>query len=371
MAGVSKQQLVQSLKTRLNALDCPYVDGADDSWITDLVFRPGEPRIRLLQWLLSKYDLKLAELVDNPQAAASGSKMDSRIQRLLYVCSTIGLCKYDDVDLIRGVETSGSSAVKKQTAFFEQLLDVVIINDAAEDPLSKSLLSPGIICESRALEDQVTADCRYMDAVASSHLPAVMLKPTVDLIPHDIRRLLQKNKTDILPDPPSVVKLTEMCQGAEKCLAGRLEALKECEEIETEQSGSHLERASTSLALVLGELSQLVLSFTYCFENEMQPWCDKSMPVLSQLGPAFKRVHHLTTEFSELLQGLHQIHQSHQHLTEGARGHAKAVNNTHSAMLVEASQAAANSFLECVDILENSVQREHSSTSLCSTQLKL
>ena len=61
-----------------------------------------------------------------------------------------------------------------------------------------------------------------------------------------------------------------------------------------------VQRANQSLDLVLGELSQLVLSFTYCFENEMLPWCDKSPPSFSQLGPAFKRVHTLTLQFSKV-----------------------------------------------------------------------
>ena len=61
-----------------------------------------------------------------------------------------------------------------------------------------------------------------------------------------------------------------------------------------------VQRASQSLSLVLNELSQLVLNFTYCFENEMLPWCDKSPPSFSQLGPSFKRVHTLTLQFSQV-----------------------------------------------------------------------
>ena len=38
----------------VQALGCPYTEGAEDAWIVELVFKPGEPRIRLLQWLLSK-----------------------------------------------------------------------------------------------------------------------------------------------------------------------------------------------------------------------------------------------------------------------------------------------------------------------------
>jgi hypothetical protein len=35
--------------------------------------------------------------------------------------------------------------VRKQEAFIDALVDIVCINDAAEDPLTKSILVPGLI----------------------------------------------------------------------------------------------------------------------------------------------------------------------------------------------------------------------------------
>jgi len=35
-------------------LQCPYTQNVDDSWILELIFTPGEPRIRILQWLFIK-----------------------------------------------------------------------------------------------------------------------------------------------------------------------------------------------------------------------------------------------------------------------------------------------------------------------------
>jgi HAUS augmin-like complex subunit 7 len=45
------------------------------------------------------------------------------------------------------------------------------------------------------------------------------------------------------------------------------------------------------IGVVLTELTQLVTNFSYCYENEMSLWCNKSPPILSDLGTAFKRVH--------------------------------------------------------------------------------
>ena len=59
-----------------------------------------------------------------------------------------------------------------------------------------------MICsDSSPLEVQVKADSGYMEKVASLQLPNIMLTPEVDLIPHDIRRLLQHNDKD-RSEPP-------------------------------------------------------------------------------------------------------------------------------------------------------------------------
>ena len=36
----------------LQDLGCPFTEGVEDWWIIELIFKPGEARIRLLQWLL-------------------------------------------------------------------------------------------------------------------------------------------------------------------------------------------------------------------------------------------------------------------------------------------------------------------------------
>lgn len=64
---------------------------------------------------------------------------------------------------------------------------------------------------------------------------------------------------------------------------------------------SKLETICRTVSLVLSELSQLVTGFTYCYENEMSHWCNKSPPNLTQLGPAFKRVHKLLQQFIQVV----------------------------------------------------------------------
>ena len=59
-------------------------------------------------------------------------------------------------------------------------------------------------------------------------------------------------------------------------------------------------KVNQTMRLVLSELSQLVVGFSYCFENEMRPWCNKTAPQLTELGPAVKRVHSLLQQFTKV-----------------------------------------------------------------------
>ena len=58
----------------------------------------------------------------------------------------------------QGVETSATGPLSKQAAFMDQLLDIVMIRDAAEDPMTKSLLSP-VAEVSTPCDGQTTCRC--------------------------------------------------------------------------------------------------------------------------------------------------------------------------------------------------------------------
>jgi hypothetical protein len=47
--------------------------------------------------------------------------------------------------------------------------------------------------ENNPLDDQFAADSKYMDTLAATQLPNTMLRPTIDLIPPDLRRVMHEN----------------------------------------------------------------------------------------------------------------------------------------------------------------------------------
>ncbi|KAH3818710.1 hypothetical protein DPMN_120433 [Dreissena polymorpha] len=213
--GDTSNVKAQHFKKKLDQLGCPYTEGVEESWISELIFKPGEARIRLLQWLLSKFDSELNEILD-PQYASVESKMDSRIQRLLFVASNIGLCRYDDVDLIRGAVPASRQAV-----FMAHLIDIVAIADSAEDPKNKLFREPGIVSDSLPLHEQVSLDVTYMNNLCLSGPMDQVFSGKLSLLPLDLKKQLEEtwsksgktldkvSKLDLQAIEAAAIKLSE------------------------------------------------------------------------------------------------------------------------------------------------------------------
>ncbi|XP_056001071.1 uncharacterized protein LOC125655001 isoform X1 [Ostrea edulis] len=346
----SKQKsLMLSFKERLDKLACPYTEGVDESWILEMIYKPGEPRIRLLQWLFSKFDSKLHEYIE-PKFATAESKLDSRIQRLLFVTSTLGLCRYDDVDLIRGV-TSGS----RQDAFMEKLIDLVCTKDAADDPDNKALRSPGVVSESMSLEEQFQHDSHLMKTLLKQEKVDSMLNPRLSLLPPDLQRqyevaMVERGVDKDRPPKPDIQGLMESAEKLSQDLQRQQEILREVNRnmdrllddgfttfvfqfTYESLDPSRGEVVSKTMSLVLSELSQLVVGFTYCYENEMSHWCNKSPPILNELGPAFKRVYNSLQSFVKLLKDFESIRESYTHLNRDTNSKIKQLTSSQKSSL--------------------------------------
>ncbi|XP_069141525.1 HAUS augmin-like complex subunit 7 [Argopecten irradians] len=368
-----KMKLAKSFKERLDKLGCPFTEGVEDSWINELIFKPGEHRIRLLQWLFSKFDSRLNDVLD-PQFASNESKMDSRLQRLLFVATTLGFCKYDDVDLIRGINTKPT----RQAAFMDQLLDHVCIIDAAEDPMNKSLCNPGVVSDATSLDEQFRKDCLYTDMLVNQERMDSLFNLRPTLLPPDLQQKVeinwaQQGHVKDKPPKPDLQKLAETANKLAEDLGRQKEILEELTKSFEYQvpDESRMEKISKTMQLVLSELSQLEVGFSYCYENEMCHWCNRTPPTLNQLGPAFKRVHTLLLQFVNLLEGFKSIRLSYTNLSRDSTKHLKSLvsSTTHKKVtnLASASRASLSSFHECVDVLDRSLQRLEMETSMSSS----
>ncbi|WAR25294.1 HAUS7-like protein [Mya arenaria] len=283
-----------------------------------------------------KFDSALNEVLD-PQYASVESKMDSRIQRLLYVASNIGLCRYDDVDLIRGVVPAS-----RQSSFMEHLIDIVAIADASEDPKNKLFREPGLVSDAMPLEEQLAHDTAYMNNLCVSGPLDAVFSPRLALLPLDLQKQLearwaQAGKAgDIKVSKPDLQAIENAASDYQSLDAGKVETV------------------CRTVSLVLSELFQLITGFTYCYENEMRQWCNKSPPKLTQLGAAFKRVHRLLQQFLQMLQNLGDIRRSYTALNREPSERLAKLSDTHS--LVSAGAEALEGLQGVVDVLEESIQ---------------
>lgn len=345
----------------------------DDSWITELIFKPGEPRIRLLQWLFSTIDSSLNDVLDPSHSVES--RMDSRIQRLLFVASTLGLCRYDDVDIIRG-----ATSPSKQASFIDQLLDLAIY---AED--SHHTTSPGIITTSEDvnIEKQLIQDCKFIDTLVEQENINCLFNSQLTLLPPDLQRKvevgwIEKGCSKDKPPKPDIQTVIESCTKLSKELERQNEILEELKKnFKYQKEGEpHMDKISRTMQLVLSELSQLVVGFSYSYESEMSHWCNKTPPSLTQLGPVFKRVHNLLQQFVNLLNSYRTIRTSYTNLSRdtGDKIHDIISTKKTELDLVSAGQEALEKFQNMISVLDESIQRtdmDATSSTLHSISLRM
>ncbi|KAI8479424.1 HAUS augmin-like complex subunit 7 [Branchiostoma belcheri] len=354
------------------SLDCPYLEGVEESWITQLIFTPGEHRLRLLQWLFSRIDPKLSDIVEGYHST------QEREQRLLFSASILGLCKKEDLDVVRG-----TCSFSVQASFVDQLLDMVCIIDSSQDATQRAMSSPGHISESRPLEEQAEADCHLMDRLSRQYTFQAMFSHKLDLLPPDIKHSVEKGWGDAGhqkgsgPDPPDVSTLLEAAAGLNRQLEISTAQLQDLQTKYTygEPDPASVSKVSRTLGLVLSELAQLLTGFSYCYEQELRPWCNRAPPVLSELGPAFRRVHSLLTHLTQLLGSLDKLKTSYRSICQGTDPLGDQVSNRHDGLfnsLASISQSAALRLQDCMSALDQSVRRSSAlqdSTLLASTTL--
>lgn len=364
-------RLSRNFKERLDQLSCPYTENVGEEWILELIFSPGEPRIQLLQWLFSRFDSKLNELLD-PQFAPPGTRMDSRIQRLLFIASNLGLCYPEEADLIRGV-VQGS----RQIAFLDTLLDLVCIADTADSPNSWTDARSGISSSSyRSMGDQFTADCAFIETLLTHQHIKDTFKSEVRLLPPDINKQIELNrqeKKDLDKESTSLTHLVEDANNLATKLQKQIELLKELKKLH--QCADKETKLKTTIKqmmrLVLSEFDQLITSFSCCYDSDMRQWCTKSPPHLNEVGPCFKRVHTALQQFLVMISGIEMARTSFRSLCSDMHSDISRIRKELTLLSEKQTrlygprgvqvESLVNSLKSSVSILEDSLLRSETS----------
>nr|XP_058964913.1 HAUS augmin-like complex subunit 7 [Pocillopora verrucosa] len=348
MAATGKGRL-SHFRSKLEELDCPYLGGVEDSWIEELLFKPGEPRLRLLQWAIGKFDPVIYNMLENQQSKAMG-RNDSRMQKLLFACHLIGLCKSDDIDLVQG-----NKSKNKQAVFWENLLDLVSIVESSgrishfTTPVRTASLQSGTHF---SLEEQFRSDCYFFDGLCRQEDLQNVFRSKVQLYPPDLMKTTSGLENKKIPDERQLISVTEKlaCELEEQ--SKQLDELRESAPL-CDADTVTVEKVSKTLSLSLTTMAQVVSGFLHCFETEMKPWCKRPAPVLSEVGPAFSRVHTLLSRYTELIQNLGTIKSSYGKLCHDSKDKISTGQKDDTGL----NPAELKSLQGCLGVLEESLQR--------------
>lgn len=264
-----------NISRRILDMGCPYISGMEPSTVREVLFSVGEARVRILQWLVSRFHSRLQETV---QTSGVTSMID--IPSLTMLLSSLGLCSPTDYDLIKGILLG-----PRQLQLMETLLDLV---DCA--------LSANNISE----HHQAQQSCFFLDALCRQEDLSVVFPSSVTLLTPDLPR-----STDQKTNRPSLAQLhQEKVDISQKLDSSRHALQRQVEGSFTEVNPAVLDTVSKSLSLSAITLAQTTGSFVCCYDNELRPWSNKEANVHQTLGPAFKRLHKHTNTSSQLLNSL-------------------------------------------------------------------
>ncbi|XP_059143169.1 HAUS augmin-like complex subunit 7 [Physella acuta] len=332
-----------TFKERLDALECPFTESLDEATTSDILLSPGESRFKILQWLFSRYDSSLAEMLD-PSQPSLGARNESRVQRLLTAASAMCLCRYDDVELIRG-----DSPLPKQIQFIDRLLDLVCIRDSEFNQDTSRPENPN----------------SYLEEIVNQEGFSTMLDTKVDLLPKDIQTEVEKMwrkegwKGDKAYPVSTLEDLNDLSNNLGTALekqTATLNGLKAKLTLQGESKNQEVMTTTHMLSTVLKELRQLAEGFTQCYESSISQWCNKTPPELSDLGPVLKRVHGYLQQFIKLLTDINKIRQIHSKLSKKS----KSDLDVRFQVLDSTSRKVSDSFQSCLTVLEETLHRSES-----------
>jgi len=298
---------LHELQLKLQALDCPFVEDGGDQWMAELLLHPSEMRTNLLTWAVIKFDNKFQEVIDRNTPAIS-NRIDSRHQKLLFICNLIGVCRADDLELIRG-----TASQKKQLKFWGLFVDMMIVSDRQNgNALTKEESNLFMSSRPRSSEEDFTNSMRFLDTLLRENKMADLFTSEVHLFPPDMERALSiddKKSRPPVPDLKTLMEASEKMSAALESSIMRLKDISEKHSYELPDQGA-VETYCRRIDLALKTFSQMVDSFVHCYEADISVWCNKPKPTLSGLGPSMKSVHTVLSRHKMLTDGIQTANES-------------------------------------------------------------
>lgn len=304
---------LSSIKRRLQLLDAPHIEDADEQCMIELLLHPSDQRVHLLKWIITNYDSKFGTLLDESVPSYS-SKVDSTHQKILLALSIMGVAKADDLELIRG-----SASQKKQIVFWDELIDIFYISQTGVPYLESSEVSQdSSYCLKPVVNDLIIHDlykdsCNFLDCLVRKHKVKDIFSSELKLLPPDLENVIKEIKNSHVPTATTIKDIYEsMCKDVEKLT-------KELEE-ETKHDipdDFTVDNYCRKIDLTLKTFSQMIDNYSYCHGNDISTWCLKSKsPTLSDLGSRTATISDIYSTMQDLIKSISSYNNATTYLCE-------------------------------------------------------
>eukprot|EP00112_Aurelia_sp_Birch-Aquarium-sp1_P001812 Seg1197.6 transcript_id=Seg1197.6/GoldUCD/mRNA.D3Y31 product="HAUS augmin-like complex subunit 7" protein_id=Seg1197.6/GoldUCD/D3Y31 len=361
MAGKmdAKNFKLENIKRKLVEVDCPFVEDDDESWMISM-FEPCEARIRLITWLVTKFDAKFGEILLK-QVPTADNRIESRVQRMLFVTNMMGLCQADDLDIIKG-----TASKKKQIKFWENLLDLVLICEKFSHPTKQNRSSQGtgsLGYESdnvsqrlvQSSHDYFENNYKFIDNLTRKERTEELFAPSITLFPPDLEKSFMadddRKTRSTAPDLPVLNDLVE------KLAADAKKTQREYDLMMAQFQHSDLDQSEVDnnckkLSLAITMLNQLITNFLHCYESELRHWCNRPKTKKSGVGPACKTTLQMMTKHDELLKQMQTLESAYNTITNDISNEVSCRSSES-----ETGHDALMNLREVIDILKESELR--------------
>lgn len=332
------------LKNILEGLCCPYIEESNEQWLAELLLHPSEARLKLLHWLVTTYDKAFNELLDNTIPVIS-NRVDSRHQKLLLILNLMGVCKIDDLELVRG-----TASHKKQLKFWSLLIQMCYIsqygspyqyhtNTSVEESF---YLKPARQPTQHESFDQT---CKFIDSL----LRQCKMN---QLFSSHTKSEIEEMHTTSLPTIDMLIETGETMRTDIKNTVELLQKVKQTEVDVEKFDQTTVENYCRKIDLSLNMFSQMIDSSIHCYDNEIDTWCNKPKPHLSELGPMLKSVTNMCDPQNHLYEHLKTLNRSTKYLTSDLKKDLSS-----SVQKIHDGKRMIDGYRESIAVLEESIRR--------------
>jgi len=342
---------LKTIKVQLEQLGCPYIENADEQTLAEMLLTPSEQRLRILTWVVSTFDSKLGELVDMSVPVINAGA-DSRQKKILLALNLMGVCKIDDLELVRG-----KTSQKKQMKFWSQLIDLLYTSERGRPYAGESSELDGSFylkpVSDNTVNDLHKNACSFIDTLVRKHKAKDLFSADLKLFSPEMQVTIKEEKKNMQGTLPQVKVLEEKIQNMSSDLE---ELTKELDDVLYECSScikpdhQTVDNYCRKLDLTLKTYSQMVDNLLHCYDSDIKSWCTKrdQAPAMD-FGPSLKTVSAMSSDPLNLMKCIASYSETSAYLCNDIK-HAGASS-------VAADDVAADRSV--CDILQNTISRKH------------